>query len=192
MLKSLNEIWNELNEQGYGSDKGSVHSYLPLYEQILEPYRETAMKVLEIGIFKGASLLMWEQYFTQAKVHGIDCSETPINGMADLRPLIEEGTHNIHIMDGTSEEQIDKEFGNTKFNIVIDDSSHDLTAQLQTINIFKNRLAENGMIILEDLQDIDKDRWIFDAMSSEFLVDIIDLRKEKFRYDDVLIIIKNK
>ena len=73
-----------------------------------------------------------------------------------------------------------------------DDGSHLLETQLQTINIFKNRLAENGMIILEDIQDIDKDKWVFDLMSSAFDVQVIDLRSVKGRYDDCLIIIKNK
>ena len=164
-MKQLKEIWQEL------SDKGSVHSYVDAYEQILKPYRETAMNVLEIGLFNGNSLRMWEQYFTNASVHGIDCDEQPHGGMADLRPMILSGKHNIHILDGTSEEQVDKEFAGVKFNVVWDDGSHLLETQLQTIN---------------------KDKWVFDLMSSAFDVQVIDLRSVKGRYDDCLIIIKNK
>ena len=191
-MKQLKEIWQELSDKCYETDKGSVHSYVDAYEQILKPYRETAMNVLEIGLFNGNSLRMWEQYFTNASVHGIDCDEQPHGGMADLRPMILSGKHNIHILDGTSEEQVDKEFAGVKFNVVWDDGSHLLETQLQTINIFKNRLAENGMIILKDIQDIDKDKWVFDLMSSAFDVQVIDLRSVKGRYDDCLIIIKNK
>lgn len=186
IMKRLQEIWLDMPLK---SDKGDIHSYLNVYERILEPYRLTSKNILEIGLFNGASLLLWEQYFS-GTVHGIDCSETPHDGMADLRPLISEGTHNIHIMDGTSEDAIQKEFGNTKFDVVIDDGSHQLIHQLQTVNIFKNRLSENGIIILEDIQDLDKDRWVFEGLDME--IEIIDLRYIKVRYDDVLILLKNK
>ncbi len=185
-MKTLQEIWLKMPLQ---SDKGDIHSYLNTYESILSPYRLTAKHILEIGLFNGASLLLWEQYFP-GTVHGIDCSETPHDGMADLRPLIAEGTHNIHIMDGTSESAIQKEFGDMKWDVVIDDGSHQLEHQLQTVNIFKHRLSENGIIIIEDIQNLDKDRCIFEGLDMD--VQIIDLRRSKNRYDDVLIILKNK
>jgi hypothetical protein len=105
-MKKLQQIWFDLREK---SDKGTVHSYLSVYEEILAPYRTTAKNILEIGLFNGASLLMWEQYFAGA-VFGIDCSETPHGGMADLRPLIKEGTHNIFICDAESREAIKNVF----------------------------------------------------------------------------------
>lgn len=191
MEQSLREIWKTLAAQGYKSDKGDIHSYLPVYEEILAPYRYTAKNILEIGVFRGDSLRLWDSYFS-GEVHGIDCSETPHDGMADLRPMINSGKHNIHILDGTSQEAIEKEFGDTKWDIVLDDSNHDIAAQVQTINIFKNRMTENSLLIIEDVQNLDKDRWVFDAMSSEFSVEIIDLRETKKRYDDVLILIRKK
>jgi len=181
-----------LANEGYETDKGSIHDYVRIYEEILAPYRELSGNVLEIGLFNGNSLRMWEQYFTNASVYGIDCSETPHGGMADLRQMIATGKHNIHIMDGTSEEQIEKEFAGIKWNVVIDDGSHLLEHQLSTVGIFANRLSENGIIILEDIQDIEKDRWAFEALTNKFIVEGIDLRKCKNRYDDYLIIIKNK
>lgn len=192
MKQSLQEIWQELANEGYETDKGSIHAYIPVYEQILEPYRETAKNVIEIGIFHGNSLRMWERYFTNASVFGVDCSDQPINGMADLRPMIASGKHNIHILDGTSDEQIEKEFAGVKFDIVWDDGSHLLEHQLQTVKIFGKRLAPNGIIILEDIQDLDKDMWAFEALTSEYDVTVADLRSKKGRYDDCLIIIKNK
>ena len=32
------------------TDKGTLHSYLPLYEKLLAPIKETAINVLEVGI----------------------------------------------------------------------------------------------------------------------------------------------
>ncbi len=192
MKQSLNDIWKLLADAGYETDKNSVHSYIPIYEELFRPYREKEINFLEIGLFQGNSLRLWEKYFTNGNIHGIDCSETPHGGMADLRPMIAEGTHNIHIMDGTSETDIERVFGDMKFDIVLDDSSHDLSAQLQTVRIFKNRLSENGMIVIEDLQDIDNDKYAFGEITGDMGVAIVDLRHKKLRYDDCLIILKNK
>ena len=191
MEQSLIEIWKTLAAQGFESDKNSVHSYGPVYEEILAPYRHTAKNILEIGLFHGHSLRLWESYFS-GEVHGIDCSETPIEGMADLRPMINSGKHNIHILDATSEEAIEKEFGGMKFSVVFDDGSHLTEHQMQTINIFKNRLTDDGIIIIEDIQDIAKDQWLYYALDSSLTHEIIDLRGNKNRYDDVLILIRKK
>lgn len=189
-MDTLKQIWDRLNEQGYGTDKLSVHSYGDTYEKILAPYRHTAINVLEIGLFNGHSLRMWEQYFTMANVHGIDCDEQPHGGMADLRPMIESKQHHIHIMDATDEISVEKEFGDTKWNVIIEDAAHNIEQQVQLFNIFKNRMAKGSLYIIEDVQNIDKDKWVFDSMSGYFTVDILDRRQEKMRYDDVLILIK--
>lgn len=191
-MKKLKEIWQELADAGFETDKGSVHSYVEFYETLFQPYRGKEINFLEIGLFAGNSMRMWEKYFTNGNVHGIDCSELPHGGMADLRPMIAEGTHNIHIMDGTNEADIERVFGDVKFDIVLDDGAHNLSAQLQTVRIFKNRLSKNGMIVIEDLQDIDNDKYAFEEFTEGMDAAIVDLRHKKFRYDDCLLILKNK
>ena len=185
ITRTLQQIWDELKEQGYESDKGSVHSYIPVYEKLLAPYRETALNVLEIGLFKGDSLRMWEQYFTRAAVLGIDCSVTPHGGMADLRPMIEEGWR-IEIFDAENINEVEGRFSRYKFDVIIDDAGHHIEQQLNLYSIWKNYLADGGMYIVEDVQDIDNDWYEFTSLGGL----IYDLRSEKNRYDDVLIVIK--
>lgn len=188
-MESLLEIYNK-HKKGDWPDKNSVHSYLPIYEEILAPYRHTAKNMLEIGLMSGESLRMWTEYF-DGKVYGIDCIETPIDGLADLRPIIAEGQHNIVIGDATSEEVIEKHFSGIKWDIVIDDGSHQIEHQLKTIEIFKNRMNKGGMIIIEDIQDIDRDIHVFRVIGGMMAAEIIDRRHIKSRYDDVLAVIKN-
>jgi hypothetical protein len=191
-METLQTIWERLAKEGYKSDKGDIHSYLPLYEEILAPYRNTAKNVLEIGLFRGDSLRLWESYFLNANVYGIDCDEQPHGGMADLRPMIAEKIHNIVIGDATSETVINNFFGEIKWDIVLDDSSHDISAQLKTVEIFGNRMNEGGLIILEDIQDIDQHRIEFEKIDPKKTVEILDRRHIKGRYDDVLVIIRDK
>ena len=55
----------------YGSDKGAIsHGYVDHYERMFGPLRRRARKVLEIGIYRGASLQMWRDYFPRAEVYG--------------------------------------------------------------------------------------------------------------------------
>ncbi len=190
-METLKSIWDSLNSQGLGSDKADVHSYLPIYEKILAPYRETAKNILEIGIFKGHSLLMWEKYF-KWNVHGIDCSETPIDGMADLRPMIATGKHNIHILDATDPLQVEQHFNGMKLDIVIDDGNHVLECQLKSYNIFKNYLADDFLYIIEDVDQIERVRPFFENLDDTKKITIIDNRHIKGRFDDCLIIIQPK
>lgn len=191
MEQSLIEIWKTLSAQGYQSDKFSVHSYGEIYEELLAPYRHTAKRILEIGIFKGHSLLMWEAYF-DGEVHGIDCSETPHDGMADLRPLIATGKHNIHIFDAGNEFDVHKAFRGMTFDVIIEDSSHEINHQLHLYNIFSKYLSDGGIYIVEDVQHLDETGSLFESMDSTKKITILDRRGIKKRYDDCLVIVKDK
>jgi hypothetical protein len=173
-----------------GCDKFSLHSYLPTYERLLEPYRDTAGNVLEIGLMSGKSLLMWERYFANAKVFGMDLDDQPHGGMADLRPLIAEGTHRIMLGDAGNAETVDRLFGDTKFDVIIEDAGHDLASQLAIYENFRSRMMPEGIYIIEDVADIEATRDRFLAIDPERDVEIIDLRRVKGRFDDVLVVIR--
>jgi hypothetical protein len=157
-MKKLQQIWDELP---YKSDKGDIHSYVSVYDEILAPYRTTAKNILEIGLFNGDSLLMWEQYFA-GRVYGVDCSETPHGGMADLRPLINKGTHDIFILDAENPNEVEKYFKDIKFDVIIEDAGHDVNQQARIYERFKPYIQEGGIYIIEDIQDIDKHKWFFE------------------------------
>lgn len=186
-MKTLKKIWNELPMK---SDKGNLHSYLDVYEEILAPYRNTAKNILELGLLNGASLLLFEQYFT-GNVYGVDYDSQPLDGLGDLRPLIIEG-HNILIFDATDSERVNGVFNRFKFDVIIEDCNHSIEQQLGLYNLYKKFLADGGIYIIEDIQDIDKDRAVFENIDTEKYVSIIDRRSINNRYDDVLCVIQDK
>ena len=132
---------------------------------------------------------MWEQYF-KGKVYGIDCDVKPHGGIADLTPMIQD--HNIFILNAEDPKAIEWYFGGVKFDVIIEDAGHEINQQINLCNIWRPYLAEGGIYIIEDVQDIEKDeKRFFDGSIKNWTeVSVIDLRKEKGRYDDVLIIIK--
>lgn len=63
----------------YGTDKSTVapanlsaKSYTIPYSQYLETVRQEQIVLLEIGVWGGSSLLMWENYLPNAKIIAID------------------------------------------------------------------------------------------------------------------------
>lgn len=182
---TLTEIWLSLSANGFSSDKGSVHSYLPVYEEILEPFKGKAKNVLEIGIFKGDSLRMWEHYFWASMVYGMDCDIKPHGGLADLTKAIKDGL-NVCIGDATNPADVSKYFQGIKFDVVIEDAGHDFDQQLAIFEVMKPYMAWNSIYIIEDIQDIDRDRKTFEQMGGQ----VVDRRHLKGRYDDCLIVFK--
>lgn len=189
-MKTLKNIFEILQDQGFETDKGSVHSYIDVYEEVLAPYRNTAENMLEIGVFKGNSLRMWENYFTQASVIGVDCDDMPHGGLADLREMIESGKHCIKIFNAENPILVKEHFAGMKFDVIIEDANHSLEQQLKLYNLYKEYLAPDGIYIIEDVENIDASRTEFENIDNSKTVTILDRRHILNRFDDVLIIIK--
>jgi len=190
-MESLAQIYSRYQgpvDLGCG-DKGTVHSYIEVYEKLLADYRLTAQRVLEIGILTGVSLRMWEEYFFRSEVHGVDLCAQPLNGLADLRPLIAEGTHHISLLDATEHDQVEAHFAGMVFDVIIEDASHAFEHQLAIYANFQPHLAKNGLYVIEDIADLDTARSTFEQIDSSRQIHILDRRNLKGRFDDVLIVI---
>jgi hypothetical protein len=184
-MLTLQQLYNKY-KKGDWPDKNSTHSYISVYEEILAPYRHTAKNILEIGLMSGESLKMWDEYF-DGDVYGMDCNIKPIDGLADLTKIIKEG-YRVVIGDASNQMDVEKHFKGIKFDVVIEDANHDVSQQIDIYNTLKPYLKDNSIYIIEDIQDIDKTGDVFIEMGGE----IIDLRKNKGRYDDVIVIFRNK
>lgn len=184
MAESLEQIHRRT-----GGDKGTVHSYLEAYEELLSPYRFKDGNVLEVGVFRGESMRMWEQYFPAAVVYGIDLCDQPL-GLADLRPMLAECAHRIVFMDAANPVEVERNFGGMRFNVIIEDAGHHPDQQLAIYRNFRDKLAPGGVYIIEDIADLDSTRAVFEGMDPTRTVTIIDRRAVKGRFDDVLVVVR--
>jgi hypothetical protein len=136
---------SNLDLKKYDSDK--IEScYLKWYDPVLEPFLDKQITLLELGVYKGGSLLLWHDYFPQAKIVGIDI-HLPENFQSSDR---------IHLFEGS---QSDKKFlsdvaqkiAPEGFDIIIDDASHigELT-KIAFWHLFDNYLNPGGLYIIED------------------------------------------
>ena len=137
-----------------GGDKGTIHSYIEHYDTLLTPYRNGST-VLEIGMWKGDSLRMWDEYFNNSVVIGAEIYEERTGGLY-LDP-----NYNVIVHDVTklSFLEIIKDIS---LDVVIDDGSHYLHEQIQTFHLLKNKMNEGGIYIIEDIKDIDYSRRYFE------------------------------
>jgi spermidine synthase len=178
-MKTLKEIYeSHQNKEHYG-DKGTTHTYIDVYEDILSKYRENST-VLEVGVFYGHSLRMWNQFFINSKIIGVDITD------AYLGELINEGKYNIIIADATNQSFLNKV--DDTFDVIIDDGSHQLRDQIKTFNLLKNKMNSGGLYVIEDIPDLDNDINIYKDLHEN--IEIIDNRHIKGRFDDVLILYK--
>jgi fibrillarin-like rRNA methylase len=179
-MKSLNEIYSKYQSpEGHG-DKGTAHTYIDEYEKLLKNYRENST-VLEIGICRGESIKMWDEYFINSNVYGIDITDQYI------KDLIAENKYNIIIGDACSE-NILKHLNDLTFDVIIDDGSHLINDQINSFNVLKNKMKSNGIYIIEDVNNLDSTIDRYKELHNN--VEIIDNRHIKNRIDDVLVIYK--
>ena len=177
-LVSLREIYEQ---HKHGCDKGTAHSYIDVYEDLLKPFRVGA-SVLEIGLWKGYSLRMWEDYFVDSWVGGIDISDKY------LKPMMH--SHHVVILDATDESAVAKVFGGRTFSVIIDDGSHALQDQVKTYSIFKKYLCKDSIYVIEDIARIARHAKYFLALDPTKTIQILDRRTLKGRRDDVMVILK--
>ena len=57
----------------YRTDKAhDDHKYTDVYGALLTPLRATVLNLTEIGIFTGASVQVWHDFFPRARIFGMD------------------------------------------------------------------------------------------------------------------------
>lgn len=180
-MNSINNIY---------TDKGTTHSYLPLYETLLEPIKNNAKNVLEVGIGdfgikNGGSLLLWRKYFANATIYGIDI--LPINRVLD--ELINDKTIKLFCNSNAYDEGfILKHFKDISFDVLLDDGPHTLESQEKFLKLYSPLLSENGILIIEDIQKIEWLEYLKNKTPEHLkqYVRTYDLRKNKGRYDDIV------
>ena len=170
------------------TDKNTTHCYVDkFYEDAFFPYKEKNIALLELGISCGASLVLWREYFKNAKfIAGIDNRpEVVLEQFRNLNGI-------SYFYEDAYDPQVKKKL--PKLNIIIDDGCHDLDAQLRAMEIYFPLLKKSGIYIVEDIQ-----QQLYPNCYDEFLKAIpdefksnhkwLDLRSYKNRPDDTLLII---
>lgn len=119
--------------------------YFAIYDQLLGPYVGTDIKMLEIGVFKGGSLILWRNFFgDKAKIFGIDI-DPACAAFDDEFAHVRIGSQD----DAEFLKKVVDEMGGV--DVVLDDGSHLPVHQRASFEILFPLLADGGLYMIEDM-----------------------------------------
>lgn len=132
------------------TDKSSLsHNYSPYYEMMLAPYKDKPINLMELGVYAGASVRAWKEYFSQANIFGVDLQYHP--------NLVEDRIYMI-AADQSKQEDLNR-LAEVPYDIIIDDCSHRGDDQLKSFNTLFHSLKSGGLYIVEDILCAYDSRW---------------------------------
>lgn len=127
------------------TDKGFPgHWYTEAYDRFLRPWRDQPIRILEIGIADGGSLLMWLDYFPKATIHGIDIADGARLENARVRTCVADQAKRDQL-----KRCLDK-FGG-QFDLLIDDGGHSMEQQQVSFGFLFPYVLPGGFYSIEDL-----------------------------------------
>ncbi len=137
-----------LNELGLNcrSDKGPHnHNYLRHYDRWFSPLRQEELVILELGVYRGNSLRIWEGYFPQARIYGVDCDP----GCA----VYASERSRVLIGDAGDPDFLDEVIrASGPPDVIIDDASHNGDHQRFCLEHLFPSLKPGGLYWVEDIQ----------------------------------------
>ena len=172
------------------TDKNSTHSYLEIYDKLfINKKLNTDLTLLEIGIQYGGSIKLWKDYFINGKIYGIDIDSVD---KIVVKDIINDNKIKLFFnSNGYDNNIINTLFKDTRFDFIIDDGPHTLESMIFFIINYSKLLKEDGVLIIEDVQNIGWIETIKNNVPEDLkqYIEIIDNRNIKNRYDDILFII---
>jgi demethylmacrocin O-methyltransferase len=129
-----------------GGDSDTCHEYTPIYWDLLSTRRDQVRNVLEIGINAGSSLRMWAEFFPKAFICGIDCDPRTLFTADRIRTALADQNNPTSLMEAI------KQLGVNRFDLIIDDGSHEEPHQIVSLQTLAPLLAPDGIYVVEDLQ----------------------------------------
>jgi cephalosporin hydroxylase len=142
-MRSLDEI--ALSTR---TDKSSIgHRYTHIYADLFDTKRLDVRNVCEIGVQRGRSIKMWDEYFTNAKITGVDISNRCLQHVQQsdkVKIIIHSATDKDIVPLLHSEAP-------SGFDIIIDDGSHKPKDQIDSFEILFPLLKNGGLYIVEDV-----------------------------------------
>ena len=139
----------------FGTDKGPIkHLYTEVYHRYFKDLRSSPVRVLEIGIAHGSSILMWAEYFSKGDIHGMDCWVNNPEAKDNALKTLEDVRATVHIGSQDSLEDLEKviEAVPGGFDVIIDDGSHCAEDQQFSLGTLFPHLLPGGLYFIEDLQ----------------------------------------
>jgi len=118
------------------------HNYLTLMDFHFAPKRTSVTKILEIGVQTDRSVKMWEEYFPNAEIYGLDIDNKCKQYEKNRVKIIIGNQNDINCLSKLPND----------FDIIIDDGSHIENHVITSLNyLYENKLKIGGIYVIEDM-----------------------------------------
>jgi hypothetical protein len=166
-LKPIPNFWHYDTLQGIKSYRWLYsHNYYKSYAEKFSTKRQSAKRVLEIGVNAGYSMLLWERYFQNAEIFGIDIDLSISHWGVSATELLKDYERiKLFEFDACKKENLDL-LGKEKFDIIIEDGSHLGHHQILSTLYYMPLLKKDGIMVIEDigLQYGDNEDYVYNNM----------------------------
>jgi predicted O-methyltransferase YrrM len=188
---------HESVDNAYGTDKNTSHSYGELYEALFAPRRDSVRAVLELGVYSGASAVVWAEYFASAVVVGADITLARVRFGADHPRIRFVQTDATVAAAVAATRAAAAELGvapSPGYDVILDDASHDPRHQVASAELFVPSLAPGGIYVIEDIAE-DTAAFVrsnLARVAAEHGLAFAwhDLRDKKRRFDDIVAVLE--
>lgn len=143
--ESAYEYLDRLALEANADKASSYHNYTKVYAKYFDAIKDQPLKFMEIGVYQGASVKLWEAYFPNADLHFIDIDLSRI-------PFKPARSH-LHLADQANPNQLLAVMNETggEFDVILDDGGHTMNQQITSFKTLFPYLKSGGVYIVEDL-----------------------------------------
>jgi hypothetical protein len=127
-----------------GTDKQSNHNYGDAYESLF-PDRNRIELVMEVGVADGSCLLAWREVFPNATIVGMDIHHSD-KAHGDRIEFYRGDQRSLHDCYAA--------VGGRKFDLIIDDATHNLEDTLRTLLYLWPFVKPNGIYVVEEFPNV--------------------------------------
>ncbi len=135
--KTIQQSQLERLAQQYDTDRAVHVHYLRNYEEHFVALIERDVRVLELGVRTGGSLLLWRDYFPRGLIVGLDINPVSIEDESGRIRLYQGGQQDTQLLD-----RLGAETAPDGFDLIIDDCSHiGVLSRVSFWHLFENHLT---------------------------------------------------
>ena len=140
-MKKFNELFK--THTGEGIIKWS--NYGDIYDKHFAPFRDQPINILEIGVLRGGSMRMWEKYFPNANIFGIDIDNECLQYQSDRTKIFIGDQSDVSFLRNVKAKI-------PRVDILIDDGSHRAKDQKATFEEMYYHVRKPGVYLIEDIE----------------------------------------
>jgi SAM-dependent methyltransferase len=145
-----------LDPNRYDTDKLVHTHYLSNYQEHFGRLADQEVRLFELGIKNGGSLLLWRDYFKKGQIVGLDIEPVRLDDPTGRIRVYQGAQQDTELLD-----RIARETAPDGFDIVIDDCSHiGVLTRVSFWHLFEHHLKSGGLYVIEDWGTGYWDDWV--------------------------------